>query len=90
MLRRQKTLARLHEELRTIALFDRVHEVNSARPVPICLPSAILMSMPIQHGRIRQTGESAATLSLRQAGLTETLRRVRHCRWPTSGHRVIL
>jgi hypothetical protein len=26
MLRRQKTLARLHEELTTLALFDRVHD----------------------------------------------------------------
>ena len=26
MLRRQKTLALLHEELRTLALFDRVHD----------------------------------------------------------------
>ena len=26
MLRRQKTLACLHEELRTLALFDRVHD----------------------------------------------------------------
>ena len=26
MLRRQKTLALLHEELRTLTLFDRVHE----------------------------------------------------------------
>ena len=29
MLRRQKTLARLHEELTTLALFDRVHDYTT-------------------------------------------------------------
>ena len=29
MRRRQKTLARLHEELTTIALFDRVHDYST-------------------------------------------------------------
>jgi hypothetical protein len=28
MWRRKKTLARLHEELRTIALFDRIHDYD--------------------------------------------------------------
>ena len=43
---------------------------------------AILTSTPIRDGGISQTGEWTTT-SLRQAGLTETLRLVHCWEWPT-------